>query len=96
MLRAMTAAAIILTACAPTAVEEDEVPNDLPGPTGEQPCGAEGYQGFVGKPLAAVTYPSDMKVRIVEPGMIMTMEYIATRMNIKVDEDGMITRVYCG
>ncbi|GGY41950.1 I78 family peptidase inhibitor [Parvularcula lutaonensis] len=73
-----------------------EAGEDLIGPTGEMSCPAKDYQGFVGKNLAAVIYPADLKVRIIEPGMMVTMEYIADRMNIHVDEDGTITKIVCG
>ncbi|MCQ8186612.1 I78 family peptidase inhibitor [Parvularcula maris] len=90
-------------ACTPAPEEEEppaelaeEEPGNLIGPPVTGDCGAEGYQGFVGSPLAAVTYPSDLKPRIIEPGQAYTMEYDPERMNIQVDEEGTITRVYCG
>ncbi|MEE4209494.1 MAG: I78 family peptidase inhibitor [Parvularcula sp.] len=63
-------------------------------PTGE--CPADEYQGFVGAQLAAVTYPRDLNVRIIEPGQMYTQEYRADRMNFHLDEDGVITKVICG
>ncbi|MEO1040752.1 MAG: I78 family peptidase inhibitor [Pseudomonadota bacterium] len=60
------------------------------------PCGAEGYQSFVGQPLASVTYPNDLRVRVLRPGVMVTMEYVAERMNIHIDEDGIVKRVICG
>ncbi|MEM0929737.1 MAG: I78 family peptidase inhibitor [Pseudomonadota bacterium] len=60
------------------------------------PCGAENYQNFVGKPLAAVTYPDDLRARVLRPGAMVTMEYVAERMNIHVDDEGIILRVICG
>ncbi|MEO1658509.1 MAG: I78 family peptidase inhibitor [Pseudomonadota bacterium] len=66
------------------------------GTVEETPCGAEGYQSFVGQPLAAVTYPDDLRVRVLRPGAMVTMEYSAERMNIHVDKDGTITKVICG
>ncbi|MEM7739849.1 MAG: I78 family peptidase inhibitor [Pseudomonadota bacterium] len=66
---------------------------ETPDPT---PCGAEGYQRFVGQPLAAVTYPSERRVRVLRPGVMVTMEYVAERMSIHVDDDGIVTRVICG
>ncbi|UZD91773.1 I78 family peptidase inhibitor [Cognatishimia activa] len=36
------------------------------------------------------------KTRIVKPGMMVTMDHIPTRFNLIVDDDGAITRWYCG
>lgn len=36
------------------------------------------------------------KTRIVKPGMMVTMDHIPTRLNLIVDDDGIITRWYCG
>jgi len=60
------------------------------------PCGSEGYQSFVGEPLAAVTYPDDLRVRVIPFGAIVTMDYSAERMNIHLDKEGVITKVICG
>jgi hypothetical protein len=63
-------------------------------PDGE--CPADQYQEFVGSQLAAVTYPSDLEVRIIEPGSLYTQQYVPERMNIRVDAEGTIMRVDCG
>jgi hypothetical protein len=34
--------------------------------------------------------------RIIRPGMAVTMDYSPTRLNITIDENGSIDRVYCG
>ena len=34
--------------------------------------------------------------RIIPPGSAVTMDYIPDRLNLEVDETGIITRVYCG
>jgi hypothetical protein len=90
-------------ACTPAAEEEtpptqmtEEEPGNLIGPPARGDCGAEDYQGFVGSPLAAISYPSDLRPRIIEPGMAYTMEHNPERMNIEVDEAGTVVRVYCG
>ena len=63
-----------------------------PGPN----CPASGYQDMVGRQLAAVTLPDDLYTRIIRPGDVVTMEYIAGRMTIEVDEEGVITSIRCG
>ncbi len=64
----------------------------LPGPN----CSASGYQDLIGRQLAAVTLPDDLYTRIIRPDDVVTMEYIAGRMTIEVDEGGIITAIRCG
>ncbi|SFO93257.1 I78 family peptidase inhibitor [Tranquillimonas alkanivorans] len=77
-----------LTGCAPM--------DEASGPTGEGSCGADGYGSLVGAQLAAVTMPADLNARIIGPDTMVTQDYQPGRLNIVVDEDGYITRVYCG
>jgi hypothetical protein len=61
-------------------------------------CGAPGLQGLVGQResvLAAMTLPAE-RLRVIQPGMAVTMDYSPTRLNIEVGTDGRIARVYCG
>jgi len=69
-------------------------PEELPP---ENACNAAGLQGLVGQhrdALAAMTLPAP--VRVIEPGMAVTMDYSPSRLNIELDARGFITRVYCG
>ncbi|CTQ49276.1 I78 family peptidase inhibitor [Jannaschia donghaensis] len=59
-------------------------------------CGAQGYRSLIGTPLAAVTLPADLDMRIVGPGRIGTTDYRPERLNIEVDEAGTITDLSCG
>lgn len=81
--KTLVAAGFLLAACQPT-----EGPPDT--------CGAEGYQWLVGQQLAAVTLPAKAEMRIIEPGMAVTMDYKADRMNVRLDETGAIMSVTCG
>lgn len=36
------------------------------------------------------------RTRIIPPGTAVTMDYIPDRLNLEVDSQGQITRVYCG
>ncbi|MAM61987.1 I78 family peptidase inhibitor [Maritimibacter sp. UBA3975] len=82
-------AALALAACQP----EDETAAQAP----TDDCGAEARQSMVGEDIAAQDdlEPGD-KLRIIEPGMAVTMDFRADRLNVEVDEDGTITKVYCG
>lgn len=59
-------------------------------------CRASEYASLVGTPLAAVTLPVELTTRILPPGSAMTMDYRPDRLNIELDEFGVITRLFCG
>jgi hypothetical protein len=63
----------------------------------EESCGAAGMQDLVGQDkavFAAMTLP--VGTRIIEPGMAITEDYSPSRLNIDLDAEGRITRVWCG
>jgi hypothetical protein len=71
-----------------------QVPPALPP---DDACGAPGLQGLVGQPrrvLETMTFAGP--VRVIEPGMAVTMDYSPNRLNIELDDEGTITRVTCG
>lgn len=60
-------------------------------------CGAGAMQGQIGKDrsiLAAMSFPAG--TRIIEPGMMITEDYRPERLNIDLDDKGLIARVWCG
>ena len=60
-------------------------------------CGAAGMQDLVGKDqsvLAAMTLPAG--TRVITPGMAVTEDYSASRLNIDLDAQGRITGLWCG
>ncbi|MFD1341109.1 I78 family peptidase inhibitor [Litorisediminicola beolgyonensis] len=65
-------------------------------PDTEDLCRASDYTSLVGAPLAAVTLPAELNTRILPPGSAMTMDYRPERLNIELDEFGVITRLFCG
>ncbi len=80
--------ALALTGC----VEEE---NRMPDMSGT--CGADGMQHLVGQPRDAFDDSSiDGTVRILPPGSMMTMDHRPDRLNIELDEDDIITRLWCG
>ena len=96
----MRAMALLLpfafAACVEGTVSPDPGMTDdpLPPATG---CGAPELQYLVGQ---SETILQRMKfanrVRIIHPGMAVTMDYSADRLNIEIDETGKIARVSCG
>jgi hypothetical protein len=65
-------------------------------------CNAEGAQRFVGQTADAATVRSAMAasgakaVRVIKPGMMVTMDFSGDRLNIRVDDADRIVAVNCG
>lgn len=90
---ACLAGAALLAAC----TESDPGPVVAPPQPDADACGASGLQGLVGQPasvLAAMTFAQP--IRVLRPGMAVTMDYSAQRLNIELDDRDVITRVACG
>lgn len=91
------AAAALLGACQ---ADNPAAPGARPATdpaTAADVCGASKHQSLVGKPgkgLASGRF--GVPVRIVTPGSMMTMDYRAERLNISVNEAGLVEKVYCG
>ena len=67
------------------------------GDATEESCGLAQVEAFVGQPLAAVTMPArDAPLRVIRPGQAVTMDFNPSRLNVDLDENGVITRVWCG
>lgn len=82
----------LLAAC----VQAAPAPEHKPAYGGKS-CGADGYQNLIGQSanlLAAMTFPAPM--RVIRPGMAVTMDYSEERLNITVDKKNRISDVYCG
>ncbi len=60
-------------------------------------CGSHAHQNLIGQPLqVAYDVGAAQNARILRPGQITNMLYIADRMNISILENEVIERVYCG
>lgn len=60
-------------------------------------CGAEELQYLVGQPAAVLqTMRFGQVVRVIEPGMAVTMDYAPDRLNIELDKNDVISRISCG
>lgn len=60
-------------------------------------CGTAGMQDLIGQDksvLAAMALPQG--TRIITPGMAVTEDYSASRLNIELDARGRITGLWCG
>jgi len=84
---AVLIAPLLLAACV-----EPEVP-----PQGSDACGAADRQYLVGQPgvvLDGMRFSQD--VRVIQPGSAVTMDYLAGRLNIRLDAADVIQQVSCG
>ena len=66
------------------------------GPAAGDACGALGYQGTVGTPLALLSLPAELNDRIVRPGEAVTQDFRPDRINFELDENDVVERVTCG
>ena len=85
-----------LAAC--VEAESPPYPGDIPPPLPpEDSCGAPDLQFLRGQPETVLqTMKFGVPVRIIRPGMAVTMDYNPTRLNTEIDETGEIFRISCG
>jgi len=80
-------AALLLSACQTEAGGESQ----------PDTCGAAGLTELVGTPHMGHDFTDpDRKLRIIPPNSAITMDYLETRLNVDIDEDGVIIRFWCG
>lgn len=70
------------------------------GPAGPDPCGAEALAHLLGKPAPDAEALEELdtpgRIRVIAPGQPVTMDYIETRLNIELDENGLVALLRCG
>ncbi|MCT2400536.1 I78 family peptidase inhibitor [Novosphingobium mangrovi (ex Huang et al. 2023)] len=80
---------------------ETPPPAPTPAPPTPQGCGAEQLGAYVGQPasdavLARIReWRGDKPIRVLKPGSAMTMDYRPERLNIFLDDKGMIEKFQC-
>lgn len=90
-------AALLLVGCA-TAPAEPLMHGETPGRT----CDASGSESFIGQPATADSGAAIMRVshaavlRWAPPGVMLTMDYRADRVTIRLGPDRKITAINCG
>ncbi|QQA45060.1 I78 family peptidase inhibitor [Pelagovum pacificum] len=95
---------LALAACGGVPVSEVPTPGAPAAGTGpavpapeDDSCGAAPYARLVGQPATALERELIMdEVRVIRPGMAVTMDYRANRINFEIGETGGIVRIYCG
>jgi hypothetical protein len=104
MIRALfVALALAAAACAPPASEtppetpeaEAPMPQTREEATAQDTCGAAQYRAMLGSNLAAVTFPADAGIRIIQPDTMVTQDFRPDRLNVIVDANGVITALEC-
>ena len=87
---------LLLAACAPRTASISPV---SPGPGGKElaTCGADRFQTLVGQTQEDLLQTRILgPVRVIRPGTAVTMDFIASRLNIFLDDTETVTRVSCG
>jgi len=75
---------------------------DLPSlkGAGDDPCGALALQHLVGEPVpdaeALARIEGPQRIRVIRPGDMITMDHIPGRLNIELDETGVVRALRCG
>nr|WP_284040697.1 I78 family peptidase inhibitor [Phaeovulum sp. NW3] len=63
---------------------------------GADACGASRLQYLIGQPESVLDgMRFDAPVRVIRPGMAVTMDYRPDRLNIEIDARNRIARVHC-
>ena len=101
----MSVALVAIAACGQTTTTTEEAvapdtpvvaaPTNAAEATAQDTCGAAQYRAMVGSQLAAVTFPADAGIRIIQPDTVVTQDFRADRINVIVDAGGVITSVEC-
>ena len=86
--------ALVLSACS-TAANYDMAPNREP--VADDSCGAGARQYLVGQSVDSVdTSTLAEHVRTIYPGDMVAMDHRPDRLNLGLDEDGIIVALSCG
>jgi len=84
----------------PTAAAPEQTPPTMPpasDPALEDTCNKAQYAALIGKPATDPGVPpASATVRIIKPGDQVTMDFSATRLNIDLDDAGVVTALRCG
>jgi hypothetical protein len=95
IMRVMTVASLLLVSACSTAANYDMAPDRAP--VGDDSCGAGARQYLVGQSIDSVdTTTLAEHVRAVYPGDMVTMDHRPDRLNLGLDDDGIIVALSCG
>lgn len=88
----------LLAACGGTEPVDtgDPGPAPEPAPVDLAFCDGEAFAGAVGQPVSGIQASLPDKARVLEPDSIATQDYRIDRLNVFVDDSGIIQRLTCG
>ena len=93
---ALSLCAFAVSACTAGGTEPEAMP-----PPPSEGCGAEQLSAYVGQPaseevLARIrAWRGEHPIRVLKPGSAMTMDYRPERLNIYLDDSGIIKEFKC-
>jgi peptidase inhibitor I78 family protein len=59
-------------------------------------CGASRFVNLVGQPASAINRDAlPARARIISPGQMVTQDFVAERLNIRVGPDGKVASIQC-
>ena len=99
---ACLAPALAVAACAAAPANSDAPAAAAPVPASAGECNAAGTERFIGQRRspetgdAILAATGSRQIRWITPGMMVTMEFLPSRVTVHVGEDGRITRIVCG
>lgn len=64
--------------------------------SGQASCPTEEQMALVGQDIDAVQETLPEQSRIIPPDTAVTQDFLADRVNVDLDEDGVVIRVWCG
>jgi|TARA_R110000744_G_scaffold77899_4_gene153676 hypothetical protein len=90
-------AALVVSACAATGNDSSELIMPPDFETVTDSCGAGARDYLIGQSLGEVDLDSLARlVRPIHPGQPVTMDHRPDRLNLDLDGDGVIVRIWCG
>jgi hypothetical protein len=94
----LPALCLALAACEPMPGPMPHDPGTGPDPVASlSTCGGDALQTLVGENVSVLPARGGYRsLRIIRPGMMVTMDYSATRLNARVDASGRILSLTCG
>ena len=97
MIRWIAPLMVSVAACTPLPIF-DPLPDPVPVPVEtEDTCGAMELNRLIGQDASALERVLLLQpVRVIQPGMAVTMDYGPDRINFEIDTRNRIARIYCG
>lgn len=80
----LLSAAVLITACTPT---QDEAPAT---------CPKAQFKELIGTDINSAIFPLSLTYRTIYPDDAVTMDLMPERLNVQLDENGIITGLTCG